>query len=224
MSERAIRVLLADDHDLVRGGLAAILNANEDVEVIGQVADGPAAASFAIRYTPDIVLMDIEMPGGDGLTATQTILAACPRTRVLILTTFDLDEYVYRALRAGASGFLLKTASPADLVEAVRKCAAGDRLLAPSVTSRLIERFVRTPPGGVAAQHPGLARLTARELDVLRAAGRGLSNAEIAATLYLSEATVKTHITRILAKLGMRDRLQVVVLAYETGLITPGAR
>ncbi|MFT4296679.1 MAG: response regulator transcription factor [Micropruina sp.] len=169
-----------------------------------------------------MVLMDIQMPGGDGLDATQTILATCPNTRVLILTTFDLDEYVYRALRAGASGFLLKTASPAELVRAVPQCAAGDRLLAPSVTDRLIERFIQhPPPGGAVGQR--LAGLTPRELDVLRAVARRLSNAEVGASLYLSEATVKTHMTRILAKLGLRDRLQAVVVAYETGLADPAS-
>ncbi len=221
MTERAIRVLLADDHDLVRGGLAAILGANDDIEVIGQVADGPAAARFAIENSPDVVLMDIQMPGGDGLDATQVILRTCPTTRVLILTTFDLDEYIYRALRAGASGFLLKTASPAELVRAVRQCGAGDRLLAPSVTDRLIERFVQQPPPGGSGSGR-LVGLTPRELDVLRAVARGLSNAEIGASLYLSEATVKSHMTHILAKLGLRDRLQAVVLAYETGLAGPG--
>ena len=217
MTDQPLRILLADDHDLVRSGLAAILNSHHDIDVIGQVADGPAAARFAAQHAPDVILMDIQMPGGDGLDATRTILRTCPNTRVLILTTFDLDEYVYRALRAGASGFLLKTASPTELVQAVRQCAAGDRLLAPSVTNRLIERFIQHPPPGSAVPDK-LASLTPRELDVLRAVARGLSNAEIGASLYLSEATVKTHMTRILAKLGLRDRLQAVVLAHETGL------
>jgi DNA-binding NarL/FixJ family response regulator len=164
--------------------------------------------------------MDIEMPGGDGLTATRTILAAGPHTRVLILTMFDLDEYVFQALRAGASGFLLKTTPPARLVDAIKACAAGETLLAPSVTQRLIETFVQRPPAPPGGALPATLRdLTPREVDVLKAVARGLSNAEIGAELYLAEPTVKTHITRILAKLGLRDRVQAVVLAYETGLV-----
>ena len=213
-------MLVADDHDLVRDGLAAILDADPGIEVVGEVADGPAAVRAARELDPDIVLMDVEMPGGDGLTATRTILATCPTTRVLMLTMFDLDEYVYQALRAGASGFLLKTTPSAKLLDAVKSCAAGETLLAPSVVHRLITSYVQRPPAAPANQKSGpLTALTPRELDVLGGIARGLSNAEIGAELYLAEATVKTHITRILAKLGLRDRVQAVVLAYESGLV-----
>ena len=214
-----IRVLIADDHDLVRGGLSAILDAN-DVRVVAEVSNGPAAVRSARHLQPDIVLMDIEMPGGDGLTATREILVHCPKTKVLVLTMFDLDEYVFQALQAGASGFLLKTAAPARLVEAVHACVAGEILLAPSVTRRLVDTFTRNPPPTPDGRPPTpLRHLTARELDVLKGIARGLSNAEIGAELFLAEPTVKTHVTRILAKLGLRDRVQAVVLAYETGLV-----
>ncbi|HEY5849112.1 MAG TPA: response regulator transcription factor [Microlunatus sp.] len=218
-----IRVLLVDDHDLVRDGLAAILAADPAIEIVGEVADGPAAVRVARDLTPDIVLMDVEMPGGDGLTATRTILASCPTTRVVILTMFDLDENVFQALRIGASGFLLKTTPTAKLVDAVKACAAGETLLAPSVVDRLITTYVEHPPSAPQndLSNGPLQVLTPRELDVLRAIARGLSNAEISTELYLAEATVKTHITRILAKLGLRDRVQAVVLAYETGLVPP---
>jgi DNA-binding NarL/FixJ family response regulator len=214
-----IRILLVDDHDLVRGGLAAILDAAGDIEVVGEAATGPAGVALVRDMQPDVVLMDVEMPGGDGLTATRAILAAAAATRVVILTMFDLDEYVFQALRAGASGFLLKTTPPAKLVDAVRSCAAGETLLAPTVIKRLVQTYVQRPPqppGG--ALPPALRGLTPREVMVLKAVARGLSNAEIGAELYLAEPTVKTHITRILAKLGLRDRVQAVVLAYETGL------
>jgi DNA-binding NarL/FixJ family response regulator len=217
-----VRVLIADDQDLVRGGLAAILSASDQVSVIGQVSDGPAAVRAAVELQPDVVLMDIEMPGGDGIVATAAIVERCPETRVLMLTTFDLDEYVYQALRAGASGFLLKTADPAELSNAITACARGDTLLAPSVTRRLVETFVRqeAPPPAP----PALSSLTPRERDVLRAIAAGKSNLEVGAQLFLSEATVKTHVTHILAKLGLRDRVQAVVLAYQTGLIDPPTR
>jgi DNA-binding NarL/FixJ family response regulator len=215
-----IRVLLVDDHDLVRGGLSAILDAAAGITVVGEAADGPAGVTSARELSPDVVIMDVEMPGGDGLTATRAILAADPRTRVLVLTMFDLDEYVFPALRAGASGFLLKTAAPAKLVGAVRACAAGETTLAPSVIQRLVDAFVQRPPAAPdQGPPPRLNGLTPRELDVLRAIARGLSNAEIGAELYLAEPTVKTHVTRILAKLGLRDRVQAAVLAYETGLV-----
>jgi DNA-binding NarL/FixJ family response regulator len=215
-----IRVLLVDDHDLVRGGLAAILAADPGIEIVGEAADGIAAVRVACDLQPDVVLMDVEMSGGDGLTAARTVLASCPRTRVLMLTMFDLDEYVFQALRAGASGFLLKTTPSAQLVDAVKSCAAGETLLAPSVVHRLVSTYVQHPPAPPPEQGDGpLAALTPRELDVLRAIARGLSNAEISAELYLAEATVKTHVTRILAKLGLRDGVQAVVLAYETGLV-----
>jgi DNA-binding NarL/FixJ family response regulator len=217
-----IRVLVVDDQDLVRGGLAAILSAEEIIEIVGEAADGPAAVAAAVATAPDVVLMDIEMPGGDGLTATHDVLARCPNSKVLVLTTFDLDEYVYQALRAGASGFLLKTTAPAELASAVRACAAGETLLASTVTKRLIENFVRRPPAPDRLDVPAaLKRLTPRELDVLRALAHGRSNSEVGAELYLSEPTVKTHVTHILAKLGLRDRVQAVVLAYEVGLVTP---
>jgi len=216
-----VRVLIADDHDLVRGGLAAILGAS-DIRVVGEASTGPAAVRAARQHQPDVVLMDIEMPG-NGLTATREVLAHCPRTKVLMLTMFDLDEYVFQALRAGASGFLLKTSAPDRLVAAVHACVAGEILLAPSVTRRLVDTFVRRPPP-MADGHPpaALRHLTARELDVLRGIARGLSNAEIGAELHLAETTVKTHVTRVLAKLGLRDRVQAVVAAYETGLVRHG--
>lgn len=214
-----IRVLVVDDHDLVRDGMAAILAADPAIEIVGEAADGPAAVEVARKVEPDIVLMDVEMPGGDGLTATRSILTSCPTTRVLMLTMFDLDEYVFQALRVGASGFLLKTTPSSKLVDAVKACAAGETLLAPSVMHRLITTYVQHPPAPQIEPNSGpLRTLTPRELDVLRAIARGLSNAEIGTELYLAEATVKTHITRILAKLGLRDRVQAVVLAYETGL------
>jgi DNA-binding NarL/FixJ family response regulator len=219
MSE-AVRVLVVDDHDLLRGGLTAILGAAAGVEVVGEASDGPSAVRAARDLAPDVVLMDVEMAGGDGLTATAEIVARCPGTRVLMLTMFDLDDYVFQALKAGASGFLLKTTPPEALADAVRACAAGETLLAPSVTRRLVETFVRRPPAREPAQLlPALAELTPRELEVLRAMARGLSNAEIGTQLYMAEATVKTHVTRILTKLNLRDRVQAVVLAYETGLV-----
>lgn len=221
MTER-IRVLLVDDQDLVRGGLAAILTTTGLIEIVGEAATGPAAVRLAVQTCPDVVLMDVEMPGGDGLTATVDIVRRCPNTRVLILTTFDLDEYVFQALKGGASGFLLKTTPPAELVRAVHACVRGETLLSPAVTRRLVENFVRRPPATFDGRVPtALARLTPRELDVMRAVAGGLSNAEIGRRLFLTEATVKTHVTRILAKLGLRDRVQAVVLAYESGLVAP---
>jgi DNA-binding NarL/FixJ family response regulator len=213
-----IRVLLVDDHDLVRGGLAAILGATPTIDVVAEAANGPQAVQQSVEHAPDVVLMDIEMPGGDGITATTEILARCPNTKVLVLTTFDLDEYVYQALRAGACGFLLKTTPPAQLAQAIHACHDGETLLSPSVTRRLVETFVARQPAEPA---PALATLTAREIDILREVATGKSNTEIAATLYLSEGTVKTHLTHILAKLNLRDRVQAVVLAYEAGLVTP---
>ena len=218
-----IRVLIADDHELMRGGLRAMLDAYEDLEVVGEAADGAEAVDRAIALRPDVVIMDIRMPRVDGIEATRRLAAhgeGAPR--VLVLTTFDLDEYVWEALRAGAGGFMLKDAPPRQLAEAVRTVAAGESLLAPAITRRLVERFVATAPTGGSAQRERFAELTERELEVLGLVARGRSNAEVAGELFLSEATVKTHVTRILAKLGLRDRVQIVVLAYESGLVQPG--
>ncbi len=216
-----IRVLIADDQELVRTGFRVILNAEPDLEVVGESRDGKEVIEAARRLRPEVVLMDIRMPNLDGIEATRRIAAGAGSPRVLILTTFDLDQYVYEALRAGASGFLLKDSPRADLIAAVRAAAAGNALLAPSVTRRLIEAFARRPPE--AAPSPArLASLTAREREVLVLLARGGSNTEIAATLFVSEATVKTHVGNLLAKLGLRDRVQAVILAYETGIIVPG--
>ena len=217
----AIRVLVADDQELVRAGFCVILGATGGIEVIGEAADGEQAVALAAALAPDVVLMDIRMPGMDGLSATRLITARERAPKVVMLTTFDLDDYVYEALRAGASGFLLKDSPRADLVAAVRAAAAGDALLAPSVTRRLIEAFARRPPEAMPAPSR-LASITARESDVLLLLARGRSNAEIAAALFVSEATVKTHVASLLAKLGLRDRVQAVILAYETGLVVPG--
>jgi DNA-binding NarL/FixJ family response regulator len=217
-----IRVGLVDDQDLIRGGLRAILDAEDDIEVVGEASDGGGAARLAEARLADVVLMDVQMPAVDGIEGTRRVIAARPETRVVMLTMFDLDEYVFAALRAGASGFLLKTTAPQELADAVRACHSGELLFAPTVTRRLVEAYVRHPPAGSGVP-PGLEELTAREVDVLRAIARGLSNAEIAAELHLGEATVKTHVTRILGKLGLRDRVQAVVLAYETGLAQRGS-
>jgi DNA-binding NarL/FixJ family response regulator len=198
-----------------------ILDAQKDIDVVGEAEDGREAIERARELEPDVVLMDIRMPELDGLEATRRLLGRDGGPRILILTTFDADEYVYEAMKAGASGFLLKDVRPEQLAEAVRVVAAGDALLAPAITRRLVEQFVRRPPPA-SATPPALAELTERELDVLRLVARGLSNAEIATSLFLTEATVKTHLTHILAKLNLRDRVQAVVLAYESGLIQAG--
>jgi DNA-binding NarL/FixJ family response regulator len=217
-----IRVLLADDQALVRGGFRSILEGQDDVDVVGEASDGEEAIEQALRLHPDVVLMDIRMPRLDGIEATRRLVAHRPEgVRVLIVTTFDHDAYVYDALRAGASGFLLKTAPPRDLAGAVRTVAAGQSLLAPEITRRMIEAYVRRPPPA-SGPPAALADLTARELEVLRLIAEGRSNSEIAAALFLSEPTVKTHVTRILSKLNLRDRVQVVILAYECGLVQPG--
>ncbi|MFF1906873.1 response regulator [Kitasatospora sp. NPDC058218] len=221
-----IRVIIVDDQAMVRAGFAALLGVQSDIDVVGDAADGAQALEVCGRTHPDVVLMDVRMPGMDGLEAARRLLdPAVPgahRPKVLMLTTFDVDDYVYEALRAGASGFLLKDAPPADLIAAVRVVAAGDALLAPSVTRRLIEDFARARPARRRDPKLRLNGLTPRETEVLELIARGLSNQEIAAGLVLAEQTVKTHIGRILAKLDLRDRAQAVVLAYESGLVTPG--
>jgi DNA-binding NarL/FixJ family response regulator len=211
------RVLLADDQAVIRYGLRLILEGEPDLEVAGEAADGEAAVAAVQRLRPDVVLMDVRMPRLDGIAAVRRIVASGAPTRALVLTTFDLDDYVFDALRAGASGFLLKDAPPEDLVSAVRLVAAGEALLAPSVTRRVIEEFARRPaPVRDGGTHDGL---TARELEVLRLVARGLTNDEIATELFVSRTTVKTHVARVLAKLGLRDRVQAVVHAYEHGLV-----
>ncbi len=216
-----IHVLIADDQALVRGGIRMIVEAQQDMRVIGEATDGRDALEHARLRKPSVVIMDVRMPGMDGIEATRRLLeGGAGDTRVLVLTTFDLDDYVYEALRAGASGFLLKSAPPEQLIVAIRTVAAGEALLAPEITRRLIEDYVRRPRPDAAP--PALAELTDREREVLELIGRGRSNAEIAAELFVSDATVKTHVNRILRKLGVRDRVQAVVLAYDTGLVQPG--
>ena len=218
-----IRVLVADDQALVRGGLRMILEAQDDIEVVAEAEDGAQAVARTRELQPDVTLMDVRMPALDGIAATREIVGAGLSTRVLVLTTFDRDEIVYDAMKAGASGFLLKSAPPAKLADAVRTVADGEALLAPTVTRRLVEQFVRRPPPGQTVS-PQLVSLTDREREVLQLIARGRSNSEIAAELVLSEATVKTHVNRVFAKLEVRDRVQAVVLAYETGLVQPGER
>jgi DNA-binding NarL/FixJ family response regulator len=214
-----LRVVVVDDQALMRTGFRMILE-SADMDVVGEAADGAEAVTTVAAADPDVVLMDIRMPELDGVEATRRITASGARARVLILTTFDLDEYVYRALRAGAGGFLLKDTPPEKLIDAVRVVAAGDALLAPSITRRLVEEFAAAPHGTTSV--PGLDELTERETEVLRAMARGLSNAEIAAELFVGETTVKTHVGRVLMKLGVRDRVQAVVAAYEAGVVRPG--
>ncbi len=220
MTDDGIRVLLVDDQSMLRLGFRMVLGAEEGIEVVGEAGDGAAALAMTRALRPDVVLMDVRMPGVDGIEATRGILAEAPETRVLILTTFDLDEYAFAALRAGASGFLLKDARPAELVAAIRAVAAGDAAIAPRVTRRMLELFAGRLPDAEAAppDDARLAALTPREREIFAALGEGLSNAEIAERFVLSEATVKTHVARVLGKLGLRDRVQAVVLAYETGV------
>jgi DNA-binding NarL/FixJ family response regulator len=217
-----VRVLIADDQALVRAGFRMILEAEDDLEVVGEAGNGEQAIEETRRLRPDVVLMDVRMPDVDGIEATRRLLGdANGIPKVVMLTTFDMDEYVYDALRAGASGFLLKDVPPEQLVDGIRAVASGDALLAPAVTRRVIAEFVRRPPSRATATQFG--DLTARELEVLRLIARGLSNAEIAAELVVSDTTVKTHVARVLMKLDLRDRVQAVVLAYESGLVEPGA-
>jgi DNA-binding NarL/FixJ family response regulator len=224
-----IRVAVADDQALVRSGFVVLLGSDAEIEVVGEAADGVDAVALVEREHPDVVLMDIRMPEMDGLEATRRIVgaAATASTRVLILTTFDHDEYVFEALRAGASGFLLKDTLPVDLLAAIRVVAAGDALLAPKVTRRLIEQFAATPGEASGAPtpevNPGIADLTEREREMLLAVASGMSNAEIAETMFISHATAKTHVSRLLTKLAARDRAQLVMIAYESGVVTPGA-
>ncbi|MFF5440086.1 response regulator [Streptomyces achromogenes] len=220
----SIRVLIADDQQMVRQGFTVLLNAQRDIEVIGQAVDGRDAIARTAELAPDVVLMDIRMPELGGIEATRRITEDHPAVRVLVLTTFDLDEYVYDALRAGASGFLLKDASADQLAEAVRVVAAGDALLAPGITRRLIAEFSRLDGGGRAPLRRRVGELTERETEVLALIAQGLSNAEIAERLVVAEQTVKTHVGRILVKLGLRDRTQAAVYAYESGVVRPGAR
>jgi DNA-binding NarL/FixJ family response regulator len=217
-----VRVLLVDDQALVRAGFRMILDAETDIDVIGEAGDGAEAVEFVRLNGTDVVLMDVRMPTMDGIEATRRILALGGDTKVLMLTTFDMDEYVYEALRAGASGFLLKDVPPEQLVGAIHVVAQGEALLSPSVTRRVIEEFTKRPPIQDGPP-PELADLTAREVEVLQLIARGLSNAEIAKELFVSETTVKTHVARVLMKCNLRDRVQAVVLAYESGLIRPGA-
>jgi DNA-binding NarL/FixJ family response regulator len=213
------RVVVADDQEMVRTGLGMVLAAEPGMEVVGEAGDGAEAVEVVRRELPDVVLMDVRMPGTDGIEATRRITDELPDVAVLVLTTFDLDEYVYAALRAGASGFLLKDAPADDLVHAIHVVAQGDALLAPSVTKRLIGEFAARPDE---AARPSLEGVTEREAEVLRCVARGLSNGEVAAELFLAETTVKTHVSRLLMKLGARDRVQLVVAAYESGLVRPG--
>ena len=216
----SVGVVIADDQALVRGGFRMILDARPDIEVVGEAKDGEEAMALVERHDPDVVLMDVRMPNVDGIEGTRRIVAAGRQARIIILTTYDLDEYVFAALRAGASGFLLKDVRPADLVEGVRVVASGDALLAASVTRRLLDRFAGSLPESPMPP-PDLGELTDREVEVLRFVAFALSNAEIAARLHLTEATVKTHVSSVLRKLGLRDRVQAVVFAYDVGLVRP---
>ncbi|MDX6686901.1 MAG: hypothetical protein QOF86_3029 [Baekduia sp.] len=217
------KILLVDDQELLRMGFRLVLESQPDLEVVAEASDGRDGVALAAEHRPDVVLMDVRMPDMDGVAATRQIIDSGSTSRVIILTTFDLDEYAYAALRAGASGFLLKDAPPADLLSAIRAVASGDAVVAPSTTRRLLETVAHRLPESGRVEGPALTGLTPREREVLVAVARGLSNSEIAGALVLAEATVKTHVGRILAKLGLRDRVQIVVFAYERGLVAPGA-
>jgi DNA-binding NarL/FixJ family response regulator len=219
----SVRVLLADDQALVRSGFRMILESRPELEVVGEAEDGFEAIEATRRLLPDVILMDVRMPNLDGVEATRRLVSRGTESRILILTTFDLDEYVYEAIRAGASGFLLKDVRPQELVDAIHVVAKGDALLAPSITRRLLDRFAEQAPQDQAKPPPQLESLTERELEVLKLVAKGLSNAELAEKLFLSETTVKTHVSSVLRKLGLRDRVQAVVVAYEAGLVRPGS-
>ena len=216
----AIRVMIVDDDELMRTGLRAVLSSDDAIEVVEEAEDGEQAVRRARRSQPEVVLMDVRMPGQDGIAATADLLAAAPEAKVVILTTFEEDEYIHGALRAGASGFLLKRTSPEDLTAAIHRVSAGEALLSPSVTRRVIDQMVARPLAR-AGDHPRLAELTAREREVLELIAQGLSNREIAAQLVVEETTVKTHVKRVLSKLGVRDRVHAVIVAYETGVVAP---
>ena len=217
-------LVIADDQGMVRAGFRSLLDSEPDLEVVGEAANGAEALEVVRRLRPDVTLMDIRMPVLDGLAATRALVEEGVGTRVLVLTTFDLDEYVFEALRAGASGFLLKDAPAEELASAIRVVAAGDSLLAPGVTRRVIDAFVRRPSVSSRGPDPALERLTRREVEVLGLLARGLSNADIGGRLFVSEATTKTHVSNVLAKLGLRDRVQAVIFAYENGVVVPGER
>jgi DNA-binding NarL/FixJ family response regulator len=220
VSARPVRVLVVDDDKLMRAGIRAVFSSDDSIEVVGEAADGRAAIESARRLDPDVVLMDVRMPELDGIAATREVLAAAPRTRVLIVTTFEVDEYVFGALEAGASGFLLKRTGPEELIGAIHTVAEGEALLSPSVTRRVIERMARRPTRGE-TNGAGLEELTAREREVLELIAAGCTNAEIAERLTIEESTVKTHVKRVLMKLGLRDRVQAVIFAYDSGLVQP---
>jgi DNA-binding NarL/FixJ family response regulator len=222
MTEPRVRVLIVDDDDLMRAGLRGVLSSDQAIEVVGEAGDGREAAYRTRLLRPDVVLMDVRMPDLDGISATRELLSSFPEVKVVILTTFEQDDYIFGALTAGASGFLLKRTRPEELIAAIHTISAGDSLLSPSVTSRVIERMAGQPPPN-GARDPHLAELTPRETEVLELVARGLSNGEIAETLVIEESTVKTHVKRILAKLGVRDRVQAVIFAYESGLTQPGS-
>lgn len=220
MSDPPVRVMVVDDDDLMRAGLRSVLSSDDAIEVVGEARDGRDAVGRAPRLGPDVVLMDVRMPELDGIAATSQLIAAAPEARVLIVTTFEHDEYVFGALKAGASGFLLKRTSPEDLIAAIHTVAAGNALLSPSVTRRVVDRLARQP---LVADDSALDELTPREREVLELIAQGLSNREIASALVVEETTVKSHVKRILMKLGVRDRVQAVILAYEAGVVLPGA-